>query len=443
MPVMPEPVMFLNYKEGRPATLDEYRASGGYEALARVLKENVSRNELIQMVSDSGLRGRGGAAFPTGHKWSFIPDHYPHPRYLAVNTDEMEPGTFKDRVLVNLDPHLVIEGVILAGYAVAAKQAIFFIRPSYEKDAQLVERETAKARAVGFLGEHILGSDFSFEITVHRSGGRYICGEASAMIQAIMGKRGHPLKTVHMTEHGLWGQPTIVNNAETLACVPHIVRQGPQWFKNLARTKTGNGTQLFCISGQVKRPGCYELPSGTPVREVLEQAAGGMVEGSELKAFIPGGASTAILPPRFLDVGMDPDSFHEAGLRLGTGAIMVFSRNTCLVGATLNLMEYFARESCGFCTPCREGIPYLRDLLWRIESGEGREEYLDMLREMAHLMQHSYCAFAPGAAEPLLGLLQYFEDEVREHISQKKCPFSESDKPSRALWYPPEPEQEG
>ncbi len=433
-----EQALFKNRQDNRPATIDEYRAGGGYQALSDALKKKYTRDDLIQMLKDSGLRGRGGAGFPTWRKWSFVHEGAPHPRYIGANTDEMEPGTFKDRTLVNVDPHLVIEGIILAGYANKAQKAFYFIRPTYEIDAALVEREAQVARKAGFLGKNILGSDFSFDIVVHRSAGRYICGEATAMVEAIMGKRAHPQKTVHMTDTGLWDKPTVVNNAETMACVPLIVRNGGKWFKNLARTKTGDGNRLYCISGKVNKPGCYELPAGIPFREILEEVAGGMSPGSELKAFIPGGASTTFLPAKHIDVPMDIDGLKDIGHRLGTGAIMVFDHQTCIVGATLNLMEYFARESCGFCTPCREGLPYVRDLLWRIEKGEGKEEYITTLREMGVYMDKAYCAFAPGAAEPLLGMLQYFEDEIREHISQRQCPFKEIHRPFLDLWYPPE-----
>jgi NADH-quinone oxidoreductase subunit F len=434
---MYEQVLFKNRREGRPATLDEYRAGGGYQALATALKK-YSRDDLIAMLKDSGLAGRGGAAFPTWRKWSLLRPDAPHPRYIAPNTDEMEPGTFKDRVLVNTDPHLVIEGIILAGFAAAAQKAVFFIRPSYEMGAQLIEREVEVARQAGFLGQNILGSGFSFDIAVHRSAGRYICGEATAMVQAIMGKRGHPQKTVHMSEHGLWNRPTIVNNAETLACVPHIILNGGKWFKGLARTETGSGTKIFCISGKVNKPGAYELPMGIPFREILENVAGGMLPDSELKAFIPGGASTSFMPPKFMDVAMDEASLKKVGHRFGTGAIMVFNQNSCILAAALNLTEYFARESCGFCTPCREGLPYIRDLLWRLEVGDGKEEFIPMIREMARHLDKAYCAFAPGAAQPILGLLDYFEDEIREHLRQRQCPFKDKYRPFKELWYPPE-----
>jgi NADH-quinone oxidoreductase subunit F len=434
---MYEQVLFKNRQEGRPATLPEYRAGGGYQALAHTLNK-LSPQDLIGLLKDSGLSGRGGAGFPTWRKWSFVRPDAPHPRYVGVNSDEMEPGTFKDRVLVYTDPHLVIEGIILAGYAVKAQKAFYFVRPTYEMNAELIERELQAAREAGFLGSHILGSKFSFDIVVHRSAGRYICGEATAMVQAIMGNRAHPQKDVHMTDSGLWDRPTIVNNTETLACVPLIIRNGGAWFKGLARTETGAGTKLYCISGKIAKPGCYELPMGIPFREVLEEVAGGMLPGSELKAFIPGGASTSFMPPKFMDVAMDNESLVQVGHRLGTGAIMVFDQSSCIVAATLNLMEYFSRESCGFCTPCREGLPYIRDLLWRIEKGEGKEEHLTMIRQMAFHLDKSYCAFAPGAAQPVMGLLNYFEAEIREHISQRRCPFTETYRPYRDLWYPPE-----
>jgi NADH-quinone oxidoreductase subunit F len=420
---MPEHVLLLNQQPDRPLTFDEYRQFGGYEALNTALKK-MKPEEITKMVSASGLRGRGGAGFPTGKKWSFIGKAFP--RHILSNSDEMEPGTFKDRILVNTNPHLVIEGMILGGYAVSADKGLFFIRPTYEKDAELLERELRVAREAGFLGDNILGSDFSFDLIVHRSGGRYICGEASALVNAVMGKRAHPNKEVHMTDTGVWGKPTIVNNVETLACVPHIIQRGPEWFKGLARTKNGAGTMLFCISGRVNRPGCYEFPVGTVFREIFD-VAGGMRPGRELKAFQPGGASTGFIPAQYIDVQMDFDPLKEIGHRLGTGAIMVYDKKTCLVRAALNLITYFARESCGFCTPCREGLPYIKDLLQRLEAGEGREDYIPMLQQMTKFMDHSYCAFAPGAAEPVKSLLRHFEDEVREHIRQRQCPFKSAD----------------
>jgi NADH-quinone oxidoreductase subunit F len=416
-------VLFSNYRPDRPATFDEYRLSGGYEALIHAVRRD-SPGQVLRKIKESGLRGRGGAGFPTGVKWSGVPEDGPHPRYVVPNTDEMEPGTFKDRVLVNADPHMVIEGIILAAYAVSADKGIFFIRPSYEMDAELIERELDVAREAGFLGERILGSDFSFDVTVHRSAGRYICGEGTAQLNGIMGKRVHPRKGgPHTTEEGLWKLPTVVNNVETLACVPHILRHGGEWFKRLARTEDGAGTKLYCVSGMVERPGCYEFPIGTRLGELIDGAAGGMRGNARFKACLPGGASTGFMPEKFYDVEMDFGSLKKVGQRLGTAAVIVFDQETCLVATTLNLIDFFVRESCGFCTPCREGLPFVRDLLWRIENGEGKEAFIPMLHQMAEYMGHAYCAFAPGAAMPLKGLLDFFAEEVQEHISQKGCPF--------------------
>jgi NADH-quinone oxidoreductase subunit F len=416
-------VLLQNRKLDRIATIDEYRSSGGYQALSQAM-ERGSPKAVLQAVSDSGLRGRGGAGFPAGRKWAGVPDDAPFPRFIVSNADEMEPGTFKDRVLIHSDPHLVIEGMVLAGYAVGAGKGIIFVRPAYGAMAEILEREIDNARQAGFLGRNILGSNFSMEIAVHRSGGRYICGEGTAQIHAIMGLRAHPRETPPRTaEKGLWYQPTILNNVETLANVPHIVRNGAEWFRGLSKSEKDTGTKLFCVSGRVARPGCFELPMGTPLREIIEGPAGGMTAAAEFKACLPGGASTRFLTPEHLDVAMDFDSLRGIGHRLGTGAIIVFDQKTCLVGATLNLTQFFARESCGWCTPCREGLPYILELLSRIERGEGKEEFIPMIRRMADHMGKSYCAFAPGAAQPIESLLTFFEAEIREHISQKKCPF--------------------
>jgi NADH-quinone oxidoreductase subunit F len=415
-------VLFENRKADRIITLDEYRAGGGYRALADVIGKR-SAKEICRTVDDAGLRGRGGAGFPAGKKWESVPEDGAYPRYLVANADEMEPGTFKDRVLIHADPHAIIEGMIIAGYAIAASKAFLFVRPSYESSAAILERELQIAREAGYLGKHILGTNYSFDVVVHRSGGRYICGEASALLNAIMGKRPNPVKPPpYPTVKGLWQRPTVVNNVETLANVPPILRNGPEWFRGLSKSKTP-GTKLFCISGKVNRPGCVELPMGVRLGEIIDEYAGGMAPGCEFKACLPGGASTYFLPRDHYDAEMDFDGMAAVQNRLGTGAVMVFDRKTCLVGATLNLMQFFARESCGWCTPCREGLPYMRDLLERIEEGEGREEYIPMLRLMSRQVWNSYCALAPGAASPVESLLKYFEDEVREHISQKRCPF--------------------
>ncbi|MFZ7128357.1 MAG: complex I 51 kDa subunit family protein [Desulfobacterales bacterium] len=416
-------VLFQNRKPDRIATLEEYRESGGYRSLEKALLE-MDIQEVRQQVLDAALLGRGGAAFPMGRKLMTVAEDAPFPRYIVCNADEMEPGTFKDRVLLHADPHMVIEGMAIAGYASFAEKGIIFIRPEYESAARILEREIKLAEDAGYLGNNILGSRYSLEIVVHRSAGRYICGEVTAQINALMGRRANPLQPPpYPTEKGLWGLPTLVQNVETLANVPHIVRNGPEWFKSLALTDSGAGTKLFCVSGKVNRPGCYELPMGVRLSEIIETHAGGMRDGAAFKACLPGGASTGFLSSRYYDIEMDFESLKREGHRLGTGAIMVFDEHSCLVAATLNLMTFFARESCGWCTPCREGLPYIKDILTRIENGEGEERHIPMLRQMGRHLWKAYCAFAPGAGAPLESLLAYFEDEVREHISGKRCPF--------------------
>jgi len=441
---MHEKILLQNQNPDRPATLEEYRASGGYGSLAQSLRGG-SPGDLVAAIRDSGFHGRGGAGFPAGIKWAGVPTDEPGPRYVVANTDEMEPGAFKDRVVVESDPHQVIEGMALAGYAVSARKGFFFVRASYEHVAALMENALEEARWAGFLGENILGSGFSFDIAVHRSAGRYICGESSAQINALQGVRPNPSKGgPHLTEQGLFGQPTLVHNVETLACVPHIVRHGAEWFKSLAASEEAEGTKLYTVSGRVSRPGCYELPNGTSLREIIFQAGGGMAQGRAFKACLPGGGSTSLLDETFLSAAMDYESLKKIGVRMGTGTVVVFDQDTCLVGAVLNLTQFFARESCGWCTPCREGLPYIRELLARIENGLGAPEYVDIIGEMADQMRHSYCAFAPGAAAPIQGLLAHFRDEVEEHLRTGGCPFNASPAgPWQEVWSSPEQERPG
>jgi len=418
-------VLFENRKPDRITTLEEYEHSGGYQGLKAAISQHGEAG-IHQIIEDANLLGRGGAAFPAGLKLKSIAADAPFPRYIVCNADEMEPGTFKDRVLIHANPHMIIEGMIIAGFSVKAQKGIIFIRPEYESGARIFEREVKAAEAAGYLGKNILGSNYTLKIVVHRSGGRYICGEVTAQLNALMGKRPNPVQPPpYPTEKGLWGLPTVLSNVETFACMPHIIRQGPDWFKSLAQTETGAGTKIYCVSGKVKRPGCYELPMGIRLNEIINDYAGGMLEGSEYKACLPGGASTGFLPKEHFDIEMDFDSLKRVGNRLGTGAIMVFDHKTCLVGATLNLTEFFARESCGWCTPCREGLPYIRDLLLRLENGEGQEDFIPLLEEMGKHLWSAYCAFAPGAVAPLQSLLNLFRGEVEEHIRQKRCPFKE------------------
>jgi NADH-quinone oxidoreductase subunit F len=416
-------ILFKNRHPDRIATFEEYRSGGGYAALSAAIGRRTPE-EVREIVLDAALLGRGGAAFPAGRKMMTIAEDAPHPRYIVCNADEMEPGTFKDRVLIHADPHMLIEGIVIAAWSVAADRGIIFIRPEYENAARILERELGVARENGYLGRNILGSDYAFDIVVHRSAGRYICGEVTAQINALMGNRPNPKQPPpYLTQEGLWAKPTLVHNVETFACLPHILQNGAEWFKALAMTATGAGTKIFGVSGKVKQPGCYELPIGIRLSEIIEDFAGGMLDASEFKACLPGGASTGFLPRQHYHIEMDFEVLKKVGNRLGTGAIMVFDHKTCLVAATLNLMEFFARESCGWCTPCREGLPYIRDLLERIETGAGEPEYVAILEEMKGHLYRSYCAFAPGAAAPLESLLAHFKDEVQEHIREKRCPF--------------------
>lgn len=416
-------ILLADRKAERINTLQEYEHNSGYQGLKAAL-ESYQQFDVIRIIEEANLLGRGGAAFPAGLKLKTVAEDAPYPRYIVCNADEMEPGTFKDRMLIHVNPHMIIEGMIIAGYAVKAEKGIIFIRPEYESGAKIFQRELKVAKAAGYLGKNILGSDYNLEIHVHRSGGRYICGEVTAQLNALMGKRPNPMKPPpYPTEKGVWGLPTVLSNVETFACMPHIIRRGSEWFKGLAKTKSGAGTKIFCVSGKVNRPGCYELPMGIRLSEIIEDCAGGMPAGSEFKACLPGGASTGFLPKEQFDIEMDFESLKNVGNRLGTGAIMVFDHKSCLVAATLNLTEFFARESCGWCTPCREGLPYIRDLLLRIENGEGHQDFIPLLETMGKHLWNAYCAFAPGAVAPLQSLLTHFREEVEEHIRQKKCPF--------------------
>ena len=416
-------ILLKNRKPDRINTLEEYRQNGGYAALSDILAR-LTPKQVQEKLLDAVLLGRGGAGFPAGKKVVTVADDAPHPRYVVCNADEMEPGTFKDRVFLHAEPHMLLEGMVIAAYSIQADHGIIFIRPEYESAARILEREINLARKAGFLGEHILGSDYCFDIGVHRSGGRYICGEVTAQLNALMGRRPNPKQPPpYATDKGLWGLPTLAQNVETLACIPQIIQHGAQWFRDLALTSEAAGTKLFCVSGKVERPGCYELPLGIKLSEIIETCCGGMKNGARFKACLPGGASTGFLTAEHYHIAMDFDSLKKVGNRLGTGAVMVFDHHTCMVAATLNLTEFFARESCGWCTPCREGFPYLRDLLWRIENGAGEADFIPMMQTMCAHMWKSYCAFAPGGVASIESLLHHFEDEVMAHIHDKCCPF--------------------
>ncbi|HEX7295463.1 MAG TPA: NADH-quinone oxidoreductase subunit NuoF [Pyrinomonadaceae bacterium] len=412
--------------DGEAPSLKEYEHAGGYEAVRRVLRE-LTPQAVTTLVKDSNLKGRGGAGFPTGLKWSFVPmgDDVPHPKYLIANADEMEPGAFKDRLLLEGDPHQLIEGMIVASYAIQADVAFIFLRWAYRVAAERLEHALAEAYANNYLGRNICGSGYSLEMYLHVSAGRYMCGEETALLNALEGKRATPRsKPPFPAVSGLWGKPTIVNNVETFCNVPHIVNHGAEWFKSLSHTAEG-GTKIYGVSGKVKHPGAWELPLGTTVRELLEEHAGGVRDGLKFRAAIPGGASTEFLLEEHLDVKMDFESVQKAGSRLGTGTMIVMDDQTCPVGLVHNLERFFAQESCGWCTPCREGLPWTAKILHAIEGGAGQP--IDMQRLMLHTKflgpGHTFCALAPGAMEPLQSALHYFREDFERHIREKRCPW--------------------
>jgi NADH-quinone oxidoreductase subunit F len=404
------------------ATLADYESTGGYQGLRKAITE-LQPKDVQQWVKDAGLRGRGGAGFGTGLKWSMVPDiDTPQTRYMIANADEMEPGTFKDRMLMEQDPHQLIEGMIIAAYAIQANTAFIFLRGEYHLAARRLDNALQEARSKGFLGEHILDSGFNLEIILHTSAGRYICGEETALINALEGRRATPrAKPPYPLVSGLWGKPTVVNNVETLCNVPHILHYGVDWYKSLGRG-ADKGTKLFGASGRVKRPGLWELPLGIPIREIIEVYAGGMQSGYKLRGFLPGGASTDFLLPEHLDVVMDYEAVAKAGSRMGTGTMIVLDDRTCPVQMVLNLEQFFAQESCGWCTPCRDGLPWTVTLLKDIIAGKGRIEDLDTLAGLTRMLGpgNTFCALAPGAMEPLQSALKYFREDFERYITAKE-----------------------
>jgi NADH-quinone oxidoreductase subunit F len=408
-----------------PLDLAGYEKAGGYQGLRRALA--LSPTDVQEVVKQANLRGRGGAGFPTGVKWSVVPmgAATPRPKYLIANVDEMEPGTFKDRFLVEGNPHQLLEGMIIAAYAIQAEVSYVFLRWEYKLAARLLAKAIGEAYAAGYLGQNVLGSGFSLTMHLHTSAGRYICGEESALLNSLEGKRAIPRSRPPFPQvSGLWGKPTIVNNAETLCNVPHILANGAEWYKGLSQTGDG-GTKLYGVSGKVKRPGLWELPMGTTIREIFEDHAGGMRTGLTCRGLIPGGASTDFLLPNQFDVQMDFDTVQKAGSRLGTGTMIVLDDQTCPVGFVLNLQEFFAQESCGWCTPCREGLPWVAKLLSALEQGSGSEGDLAILKEHTSglWLGKTFCALAPGAMEPLQSALKFFGDDFARHVREQRCPW--------------------
>ncbi|HTN44389.1 MAG TPA: NADH-quinone oxidoreductase subunit NuoF [Nitrospiria bacterium] len=407
---------------GYTGSLADYEGQGGYRAIRKALKEYAPA-QLTDLVKRAGLRGRGGAGFPAGMKWDFLPKDPALTKYLCCNADESEPGTFKDRELIERDPHQLIEGMILAAYAIGAKVAYIYVRGEFVYGARVLERALAEAYRAGYLGEKILKSGTDVEIYLHRGAGAYICGEETALLESIEGKRGLPRnKPPFPAIHGLYGKPTVINNVETLSNLPHIVNRGAEWFGSIGSPPKSPGMRIFSVSGHVNRPGNYEVPMGITLRELIFEQAGGVRGGKKIKAIIPGGASAAFLTESSLDVKMDFEAIAQVGSMLGSGGVTVMDEDTCMVWAALNLMEFFAHETCGKCSPCREGSSWLVQMMRRIEHGHGRTEDLDhLVRICNNIGGKTVCAFGDAEIAPILSTLRHWRSEYEYHVKEKKC----------------------
>jgi len=406
----------LNWK------LKDYEARGGYAALKKIIAEKIPPEQIINELKKSALRGRGGAGFPTGLKWSFMPKQYSGQKYLVCNSDEGEPGTFKDRDILRYNPHSLIEGMIIGGYAMGITVGYNYIHGEVWDVYERFEEALEEARAAGYLGGRILGTDFSFQLHAHHGYGAYICGEETALLESLEGKKGQPrFKPPFPASFGLYGKPTTINNTETFAAVPWIIVNGGEAFLNLGKANNG-GTKLFSVSGDVARPGNFEVKLGTPFPKLLEMA-GGMRDGRKLKAVIPGGSSMPVLTADvMMATDMDYDSIAKAGSMLGSGAVIVMDETRCMVRSLLRLSYFYYEESCGQCTPCREGTGWLYRMVHRIEHGQGRPEDLDMLNKVADNIQgRTICALGDAAAMPVRAFIKNFRDEFQHHIDHKKC----------------------
>ena len=402
--------------------LADYEKRGGYEALKKILSSGIKPEDVIAELKKSALRGRGGAGFPTGLKWSFMPRGFPGAKYVVCNSDEGEPGTFKDRDIIRYNPHILIEGMIIAGYAMGVPVGYNYIHGEIWAAYERFEEALEEARAAGYLGSSILGTDFSFQLHAHHGYGAYICGEETALLESLEGKKGQPrFKPPFPASFGLYGKPTTINNTETFAAVPWIIRNGGDKFLELGKPNNG-GTKIFSISGDVERPGNYEIPLGTPFAKLLE-LAGGMRGGKKIKAVIPGGSSMPVLTGDvMMATDMDYDSIAKAGSMLGSGAVIVMDETRCMVKSLLRLSYFYYEESCGQCTPCREGTGWLYRMVHRIEHGQGRPEDLDMLNSVADNIQgRTICALGDAAAMPVRAFIKNYRDEFAHHIEHKNC----------------------
>lgn len=398
-----------------------YESLGGYAGLAKTLRE-YKPDEVIEIVKKSGLRGRGGAGFPTGMKWGFVPKQSGKPVYLCINADESEPGTFKDRLIIEKDPHQLLEGTIISAYAIGCHLAFIYIRGEFVYGSKVLNQAAAEAYEKGYLGKNILGSGFDLDLIVHRGAGAYICGEETALLESLEGKRGHPrLKPPFPAVVGIYGSPTVINNVETIANVSHIMNNGAEWYAAIGVERNA-GTRLFGVSGHVKRRGVYELPMGTPLRELIYEHCGGMQNGRKLKAIVPGGSSVQVLTADQVDVPLDFDSVAKAGSMLGSAGVIVMDDSTCMVKAALRISKFYAEESCGQCTQCREGTEWIHRILTRLENGQGKRGDLELMLDIcANMKGSTICPLSDAAAMPIESYIQKFYDEFAAHIQEQRC----------------------
>lgn len=421
---MPEQIITRNINTPGLNTLEGSRRNGGYQALEKAIKE-YQPDEVVDIVKKSGLRGRGGAGFPTGMKWGFLAKNDKQ-RYLCCNSDESEPGTFKDRMLMEKNPHQLVEGVLLTCYACHIGTAFIYVRGELAYAGKQVQRAVDEAYAAGYIGKNILGSDFSVDVIVHRGAGAYICGEESALMESLEGQRGYPrLKPPFPAAIGLYGGPTVINNCETLSTVPAIVLNGADWYASIG-TEKSKGTRVFCLSGHVKRPGNYELPMGTPLRTLIYEYGGGVLGDKQIKAIIPGGSSTPIIKPDKLDTPMDFESMAAAGSMLGAAGVIVMDEDTCMVAAVARMVEFYRDESCGKCTPCREGTFWLVQLLDRLEDGHGKVDDIDLLLDVCdNIGGKVFCPLGDAAITPVVSAIRHFREEFEYHVRYGRCMVGE------------------
>jgi NADH-quinone oxidoreductase subunit F len=422
-----EKILTRNVHKENSQSIDVYESGGGYRALRKAL--SMAPDEVTEEVKKSGLRGRGGAGFPCGLKWSFMPKEKTKPHYLLLNADESEPGTFKDRLLIEEDPHLVLEGCLISSYAIRADACYIYIRGEFVYQAGVLERAIAETYEKGYAGKNVIGSGYDCELIVHRGAGAYICGEETALMTSLEGDRGYPrVKPPFPAQYGVWGCPSTINNVETIACVPFIVERGSEWFAAIGPNEKNSGPKLYCLSGHVKRPGVYEAPMGLPLMELIHDLGGGMLrDGRALKACIPGGSSVPVLTAEECNVDLDFDSLAQAGSALGSAGVMVLDDSTCMVNALLRISHFYAHESCGQCTPCRQGTGWLEKILHRVEHGQGRPGDVELLASVADNIEgNTICALGEAAAWPVQSFVKKFREEFQAHVDAGRCVVAET-----------------